>query len=304
MVLAVVLSLVLMVLDHRFAHLQQVRNALAFLTYPLQLLAGLPVSATLWLQEITATRGQLLAENAQLREENLKLRADLQKYENLQAENIRLRNLLDASYKVGDRVLIAELSAVDLDPYKQQVVINKGTASGAYAGQAVLDADAVMGQIVQVTPFSSTVLLITDPSHSIPVQVLRSGLRTIAVGSGRVNELDLPYLPTNSDIREGDLLVTSGLGGKFPSGYPVARVTAVNRSPGNAFAEITAEPAAHLDRSREVLLVWSVDTPPTGAVGQESGTAPDPQTAAPAEAAGGAPAPQQTPQATAGGTPE
>lgn len=247
-----------MVVDHRIVQLQQLRNALAFLTYPLHFLADLPVSASHWAQEMTASRSDLLAQNEELRQINLRLSGELQKFESLLAENIRLRNLLDASYKIGDRVLIAELSAVDLDPYKQQVVINKGSASGVYKGQPVLDAEAVMGQIVQVTPFSSTVLLITDPSHSIPVQVLRSGLRTIAVGSGRINELNLPYLPTNSDIRENDLLVTSGLGGKFPSGYPVARVTRVNRAPNNAFAEITAEPAAHLDRSREVLIVWSV----------------------------------------------
>lgn len=271
--LAVTLSLVLMVLDHRFAHLQQLRSALAFLTYPLQVLADLPVTASLWLQEVTSSRSELLTQNEELRAQNLKLSAELQKFESLQAENIRLRNLLDASYKVGDRVLIAELSAVDLDPYKQQVVINKGAASGVYEGQAVLDADAVMGQIIQVTPFSSTVLLITDPSHSIPVQVLRSGLRTIAVGSGRVNALDLPYLPTNSDIREGDLLVTSGLGGKFPSGYPVARVTRVDRAPDNAFALISAEPAAHLDRSREVLVVWSV-TPPSKPLDESDNEAP------------------------------
>jgi len=272
-VLAVALSLVLMVLDHRFAHLQQLRSALAFVTYPLQVLADLPVTASLWLQEVTSSRSELLTQNEELRAQNLKLSAELQKFESLQAENIRLRNLLDASYKVGDRVLIAELSAVDLDPYKQQVVINKGAASGVYEGQAVLDADAVMGQIIQVTPFSSTVLLITDPSHSIPVQVLRSGLRTIAVGSGRVNALDLPYLPTNSDIREGDLLVTSGLGGKFPSGYPVARVTRVDRAPDNAFALISAEPAAHLDRSREVLVVWSV-TPPSKPLDESDNEAP------------------------------
>ena len=261
--LAVALALVLMVVDHRFGHLHQVRTTLAFVTYPLQFLADLPVTTSRWLQEVTTSRSELLSENEQLHTQNIKLRAQLQKFEALQAENIRLRNLLDASYKVGDRVLIAELSAVDLDPYKQQVVINKGTASGVFEGQPVLHADAVMGQIVQVTPFSSTVLLITDPSHSIPVQVLRNGLRTIAVGSGRISELNLPYLPTNSDIREGDSLVTSGLGGKFPSGYLVATVTHVNRSPDNAFAQIKAEPAAHLDRSREVLLVWSVDpTPP------------------------------------------
>lgn len=256
--LAVTLSVLLMLLDHRFPHFQQARNALALLTYPLHFLADLPVTASLWFNEVTASRQHLLDNNRELRNNNLKLQAELQKYQALQAENMRLRNLLDSSLKLGDRVLVAELVAVDLDPYKQQVVINKGAASGTFEGQAVLDANAVMGQIIQTTPFSSTVLLITDASHAVPVQVLRNGLRTIAIGSGRINELALPYLPTNSDIRVGDSLVTSGLGGKFPAGYPVATVTHVNRSPDNAFSEIKAEPTAHLDRSREVLLVWPV----------------------------------------------
>lgn len=253
-----------MVLDHRFGHLHQLRSALTFVTYPLHFVANLPASTSEWLGRVTSERAELLRNNRELSRENLKLQAELQKFQTLQAENVRLRNLLDASYKVGDRVLIAELIAVDLDPYKQQVVINKGEASGVHEGQAVLDAAAVMGQVVQVTPFSSTVLLITDPSHAIPVQVLRSGLRTIAVGSGRINELNLPYLPTNSDIRVGDKLVTSGLGGKFPPGYPVATISHVNRAPDNAFAQITAAPTAHLDRSREVLLVWRLepDLPP------------------------------------------
>jgi rod shape-determining protein MreC len=160
---------------------------------------------------------------------------------------------------------VAELSSVDLDPYKQQVIINKGAASGVFRGQPVLDAQAVMGQVVSTTPFSSTVLLITDSSHALPVQVLRNGLRTIAIGTGRIDELTLPYLPTNSDIVEGDLLVTSGLGGKFPPGYPVAQVTRIDRSPDAPFSNVTAEPRAHLDRSREVLLVWTVPAQPVPA---------------------------------------
>jgi rod shape-determining protein MreC len=269
-VLAVCLSITLMVIDHRFEQVRQLRNALAVLTYPLQRLAELPVSTAHWLRETTASREQLLAENARLREENLKIHGALQKLESLRAENLRLRNLLDASYKLGDRLLIAELSAVDLDPYRQLVVIDKGSSSGVFDGQPVLDANAVMGQVIQTTPFNATVLLITDPSHAIPVQVLRNGLRTIAVGTGRINQLSLPYLPTNSDIRVGDTLVTSGLGGKFPAGYPVATVSKIDRSPDNAFARIIATPTAHLDRSREVLLVWSVPSP---APSRPSGTA-------------------------------
>jgi rod shape-determining protein MreC len=257
-VAAVLLSLALLVLDHRFHHLQQLRGTLAFVTYPLHYLADLPFTASAWLSETTSSHQTLLEHNRELRDENLRLKVELQKYESLQAENMRLRDLVDSSFKVGDRVLVAELSSVDLDPYKQQVIINKGAVSGVFEGQPVLDAHAVMGQVINVTPLSSTVLLITDTSHALPVQVLRNGLRTIAVGTGRIDELKLPYLPTNSDIVEGDLLVTSGLGGKFPPGYPVATVTRIDRSPDAPFSSVVAQPRAHLDRSREVLLVWTV----------------------------------------------
>jgi len=286
-VAAVLLSLILLVLDHRFHHLQQLRSTLAFLVYPLHFLADLPFTASAWLSETTGSRETLLERNRVLRDENLRLRGELQKYESLEAENMRLRDLLDSSFKVGDRVLVAELSSVDLDPYKQQVIINKGGTSGVFEGQPVLDAHAVMGQVTSVTPLSSTVLLITDTSHALPVQVLRNGLRTIAVGTGRIDELKLPYLPTNSDIVEGDLLVTSGLGGKFPPGYPVATVTRIDRSPDAPFSSVVAQPRAHLDRSREVLLVWTVpyqvpamreaarpaQAPAAGAASQDAGAA-------------------------------
>jgi rod shape-determining protein MreC len=255
---AVILSLVLLVLDHRFQHLQQLRSTLAFLISPLHYLADLPFTLSRWVGEVGATRESLIEHNRELRDQNLRLRAELQRYEALKAENMRLRDLVDSSFKIGDRVLVAELSSVDLDPYKQQVMINKGSASGVFVGQPVLDAHAVMGQVTAVTPLSSTVVLITDSSHALPVQVLRNGLRTIALGSGRVDELRLPYLPTDSDIVEGDLLVTSGLGGKFPPGYPVATVVRIDRSPDAPFAEVLARPRAHLDRSREILLVWTV----------------------------------------------
>jgi rod shape-determining protein MreC len=287
-VAAVLLSLILLALDHRFHHLQQLRSTLAFLVYPLHFLADLPFTASAWLSETTSSRETLLAQNRQLRDENLRLRGELQKYESLQAENMRLRDLVDSSFKVGDRVLVAELSSVDLDPYKQQVIINKGAASGVFEGQPVLDAHAVMGQVINVTPLSSTVLLITDTSHALPVQVLRNGLRTIAVGTGRIDELKLPYLPTNSDIVEGDLLVTSGLGGKFPPGYPVATVTRIDRSPDAPFSSVLAQPRAHLDRSREVLLVWTVpfQVPPVQEVAAPEAAATDPSAEADGEPTG------------------
>lgn len=258
MVVAVLLSIVLMAVDHRFQHLETVRAGLSVITYPLYLLADLPNTASAWLGQTFATRNRLQADNRRLHEENLELRGLLQKHETLEAENRRLRDLLGSSIKVGDRVLIAELSSVDLDPYKRQISINRGKTSGVYEGQAVVDAHGIVGQITHVGPFNATVLLISDVSHALPVEVLRSGLRTIAVGTGLSGQLDLPYLPNDADIEPGDLLISSGLGGKFPAGYPVAQVMAVRRQPEAPFAQVFAAPKAHLDRSREVLLVWPV----------------------------------------------
>jgi rod shape-determining protein MreC len=256
---AAVVSLALMVADHRYDHMETVRSALSVVTYPLHLLAESPVTLTRWVDETFSTRRELYRDNQRLHEQNLKLQGRLQKLAALESENMRLRSLLESSFKVGDRVLVAELLAVDLDPYKQHVLINRGSTSGVYEGQPVLDADAVMGQVTHVSPFTSTVVLITDTSHALPVQVNRNGLRTIAVGTGRVNALELPHLPNNADIREDDLLVTSGLGGRFPPGYPVARVVSVEREPGRPFAQVLATPSAHLDRTREALLVWTLE---------------------------------------------
>lgn len=249
----------LMVLDHGKNPLTELRAALSVLTYPLHLIADLPADIGNWTRNSLASHEQLETENRELRAANLRLQSRLQKLVALEAENMRLRDLLGSSLQVGEEVVIAELSAVDLDPYKQQVVIAKGASAGVFKGQPVLDAHGVAGQVIHVNPFNATVLLITDASHALPVQVLRNGLRTIAVGTGRSNQLELPYLPNNSDIREGDQLVTSGLGGSFPPGYPVAEITQVQRDPGRPFAHIVAQPQAQLDRHREVMLVWTID---------------------------------------------
>jgi rod shape-determining protein MreC len=256
-----VFSLALMVIDHRQNHLESARSVLATVIYPLQYVANLPLSIGHWASETFATRTRLQDENQNLKKENLLLLGRQQKFAALEAENMRLRDLLDSSFKIGDRVLIAELIAVDMDPYRQLVLLNKGSSSGIFKGQPVLHANAVMGQVVHVNRFTSSVLMITDASHALPIQVNRNGLRTVAIGSGRINELELPNLPNNADIEEGDLLVTSGLGGRFPSGYPVAVVTSIVREPGEPFARIKAQPSAHLERAREALLVWTL-TPP------------------------------------------
>jgi rod shape-determining protein MreC len=258
-VVAILLSISLMVMDHRYNHLESLRSTLSVLLYPVQYLASLPVLLSESASDALISRGKLEEQRDQLHEENVLLRARLQKFESLEAENMRLRGLLDSSFKVGDRVLIAELIAVEQDPFRQEVLINKGSTSGLFEGQPVLDANAVVGQVTHINPFSANVLLITDAAHAMPVQVNRNGLRTIALGTGLINRLELPHLPNNADIRVGDLLVTSGLGGAFPPGYPVAEVVEVKRMPGQPFASVIAQTTAHLDRIREVLLVWTLD---------------------------------------------
>ncbi|HEB98156.1 MAG TPA: rod shape-determining protein MreC [Thiotrichales bacterium] len=253
----VLVSIVLMTVDHRQNHLESLRSALSVVLYPLMLVVDLPRDAGDWLRESVATRRTLEEENARLRTEHLILKAQLQKLEALEAENLRLRQLLDSSFKIGERVLIAEILAVDLDPYRHQIVINKGDHDGVFVGQPLVDANGVMGQVVHVTPFSATAMLITDPAHAIPVQINRNGLRTVALGIGSLHRLSLPHIPNNADVRVGDLLVSSGLGGRFPPGYPVARVKEVIVDSGQSFARVFAEPLAALDRSREVLLVWN-----------------------------------------------
>jgi len=270
MAAAVLASLLMMVVDHRENHLETVRSALSIIVTPLHQIASLPTSSGEWLSDNFSSHQYLLDDNKRLREQNLKLKGQQQKLKALEAENMRLRDLLDSSFKIGDQILIAELIAIDLDPYKQQVIINRGSSSGVFEGQAVLDADAVLGQVVHVDPFSATVLMITDPSHALPIEVNRNGLRTIAMGTGRTNELELPHLPNNADIQVGDLLITSGLGGRFPPGYPVAEITQVINSPGQPFARILAKPSANLKRTHEVLLVRALTSltqePPAPAV--------------------------------------
>ena len=251
-----------MTVDHRYHNLNPLREGLSALVYPFKLLVDLPRATSGWFQESLSSRHELQEENASLRTKQLMLQTQLQKLESLEAENLRLRALLDASFEVGkQQMLIAELMSVDLDPYRQQIQINKGSLDNLYPGQPLLDSKGVMGQLVQVGPFTSTAMLISDPGHAIPVQINRNGLRSIALGTGSTERLDLPHIPNNADIRVGDLLTTSGLGGRFPAGYPVADVTAVEQDPGRDFSVISARPRAQLNRSREVLLIWPARNP-------------------------------------------
>jgi rod shape-determining protein MreC len=197
-----------------------------------------------------------------LRNRQQVVEARLQRLDALEVENIRLRSLLDSSYDLEQPVLIAELVAVDLDPFSHVIEIDKGLNAGVEVGQAVIDGDGVIGQVDHVSPFSATVRLISDPGHAIPIQVNRNGLRSVALGTGRTDVLNIESLPNNADIKVNDLLVTSGLGGRFPAGYPVGSVSAVNPDPGAPFASIDVAPHGALGRIQEVLLIQRETSPP------------------------------------------
>ena len=245
-----------MVTDYSQGYVKPLRSALLSLVYPLHYVVNLPAAAAGRLTAAFTDRETLLADNARLEQERLLLNSKLQRYEVLKAENHRLRELLESSLRLTDRVRVAELVAVDLQAFRRRILINKGRREGAYEGQPVVDARGIMGQIMRAGPFSSTVLLITDTNHALPVQVNRNGLRAIAVGSGRDDTLMLKHVPHNADIRPGDLIISSGLGRRFPAGYPVGEIERITSDPGTAFATVTIRPSARLGRSREVLLVW------------------------------------------------
>jgi rod shape-determining protein MreC len=253
--LIAIVSASLMLLDHREDHLLRIRQAFSVIVYPIQVAVDLPFAGWRLATRTFSDQSALLEEKG----ERLRVDVRLQRLAALEAENDRLRAMLDSSARVDDRVLAVQILAVDLDPYRQRFTIDRGLNDGVYVGQALLDANGVVGQIVRVELFTSEAVLISDADHALPVAVNRNGLRTIVVGTGDSSRLRLPYLTNSADIEEGDLLVSSGLGGVFPSGYPVGRVLEVLRRPGQAFAEVIAEPAALLDRDREVLLVWTAE---------------------------------------------
>lgn len=225
------------------------------LATPFYWLADLPYRITSWGGHTLRDWSSLQEENEQLRERTLILEAKVAKMASLSAENARLRQLLNSSAHLDDSVLIAELIGVSSDPLRHIVIVNKGRDAGVYVGQAVIDARGLVGQVLEVSAYFSRVMLITDSTHAVPVQVNRNGVRAIAEGTGMIDELTLAHVASTMDIRVGDLLVTSGLGGHFPAGYPVAVVTAVDAS-SNDFMKVKARPSALLDQSRYLLLIF------------------------------------------------
>ena len=258
----IVLSILLMWLDNREHHLDTVRRTIGAAVYPLQIIVDSPARMWNWLRDVSTSNNQLRLENSRLKTEALITRGRIQELAALKAENDRLRAMLEAREQVRGEVRVVEIMAVDANPYRHNIVLDIGTSDGAYDGQAIVDASGVVGQVIDTGLTTSQAILISDPDHALPVVVNRNGLRTVAFGTGEYDSLDLPFLANNADIRAGDLLVTSGLGGAFPSGYPVAVVDAVTRIPQESFADVTATPAAALDQVREVMLIWTESQSP------------------------------------------
>ncbi len=257
--MAVAASITLLTMEHISPRLDPLRAVLSLAVDPIKYMVDFPSKTAARISSSLKSYADLKAENDTLKIQEAANKLHFLKFEALEKENIRLRALLEQSYELGEQVLIAEILAVNIaSAYENTVVVNKGSRFGVHAQQPVVDASGVVGQVFRALPETSEIMLITDPNHAIPVQVNRNGLLTIAVGSGELNRLNFPYLPENADIKPGDLLITSGLGGTFPQGYPVAIVDPFTPP---ATKQITATPKAALDRNRELMLVWSNSKP-------------------------------------------
>ena len=316
-----ILSFVVMFLDQRHGWMEQARFALSVAAYPIQAAVSSPTSAWTWLQESFQTRDALRAENARLKAQDRALALRAMRFDALEHENAELRGLRDGLPPLVDHWIAAEIMNIEISPLRQRVIINRGSSNGVFKGQTVLDDQGVIGQTTHVGLLSSEVILVTDAEHAIPVQIERTGLRTIAVGSGDTDALALPYLPGNADIKPGDILITSGLGGVFPAGYPVAKVAEVHRDAVQPLAQVRAKPFADIDTDREDTLVWfrednpAAPTPPSTPAGDlrtgnsklqpQPAPPPRPKPAAPAATPPAQPqtAPGTAPPAGAGAPP-
>jgi len=255
------MAMIVMVVDHRAGYLEGLRQLASRVIEPVYRVAGLPAEAARAGRLAIATQSQLGEENRTLREALLLAQARLNRMAALAEQNERLKALLDVQNNLGLGVQLAHLVDVDLDPFRQRVVIDVGRAQGVAVGQPVLDAGGVMGQIVEVLPNTSVAMLITDPTHAIPVTIERTGLRAIVYGTGGIDRLQLPTIPISADVRVGDRLVTSGLGGRFPAGFPVGEILEISNDESGMFAAALARPAAALERSGDVLLLHDLPQP-------------------------------------------
>ncbi|HEV2701544.1 MAG TPA: rod shape-determining protein MreC [Steroidobacteraceae bacterium] len=255
------LAIVLMALDRRGGYLVQVRYYLSAAAYPLQLAVSSPAQAWHWTQDSLIARETLETQNAELLKQNRDLSMKLMRLDALTRENAELRGLRQTLPAVADHWMPAEVVDVELSNLRQRLLINRGAHNGVFRGQAVMDNYGLLGQTIRVGPWSSEVILISDPEHAVPVEIARTGVHTTATGTSDPDSLILPDLPANADVKPGDLLLTSGLGGVFPQGYPVARIAEVRHDAAQT-AQFRATPLAHLNALHEVTLVWFDDTHP------------------------------------------
>lgn len=256
LVLVLFFSALLIFFDHKMNSFESARGFLQSMVSPLQYLATAPKQMMNWAAENIVTRRQLIADNEQYKINELVFHEQALQLDIVKKENERLRALLASPLRGDARKMVAEILAVDSDPYTHQVVINRGANDGVFEGQAVIDDEGIVGQILHVGTSSSRVLLITDVTHAVPVRISRNGVRLIASGVGVIDRLTHNHVPHSTDIRVDDVLVTSGLGGKFPEGYPVAKVSSVVQDESREFARIQSQPVAKIDRLRYVLLLW------------------------------------------------
>jgi rod shape-determining protein MreC len=251
------MSIALMVMDKRLDVFVTVRAALSLPLAPLQYIVSWPTTFIDSVKNIISTHDDLVRENLSLKAEQLLLRSQLQRLIAIETENNYLKALFQSSKQVKGKTLIAELLAVDFEPFVNQVILNKGNRDGVYVGQPVLDATGVMGQVIQAGPITSRVLLIDDPRSGVAVQNVRNGTRGVVVGDSYSGKLKLMYVPNTADIKVGDIFLTSGLGDRYPEGYPVGKAVYVNKDPARQFADVLIQPSAQLDSSRQVLLIWN-----------------------------------------------
>ncbi|MET4730317.1 rod shape-determining protein MreC [Lysobacter enzymogenes] len=261
------LALVLIVLDHRGGWLSQARKQAATIVAPLWAVAGWPGRLVERVSDDAGTLSQLTEENRRLRNEALLNQARMARLQSVAADNLRLRGLLEAAERGNLDVVLAPILDIDLDPSRQRLILDAGSRERVRVGQSVIDAGGLLGQITGITPLHASVLLITDPSHAVPVAVARNGVRLVAYGEGHSDRLTLRSVPLSSDVRVGDVLVTSGLGGRFPPGFPVGTIAALKPDDSRAFLVGEVKPAAQLDRGREVLVLLSLPPPPVDAGG-------------------------------------
>jgi rod shape-determining protein MreC len=253
-----VLAILLMVADTRFkAVTDPVRFQLRGVLSPLYALSDWPSRFSAWFAENAKSDEATREENQYLKSQLLVLSGRMQKFSELAAENARLRGLIDSAQAMDGHMLIAEIVGVDIDPFRHIILLNKGRSDGVYAGQPVLDARGIMGQVTEVGPQTSYAMLISDREHALSVRVARNGIRAVLAGTGDLDHLSVQYVPESADVKVGDVLLTSGLGPRFPPGYPVATVTQVGKTGTSEFADIRAKPVAELDRNRHVLLMFT-----------------------------------------------